>query len=65
MAASLPPREAWIEIPVFLLLFGGCVGRFPRGKRGLKLETGAQDAQRVQSLPLWEAWIEIVALKTV
>ena len=35
-ASSLPSREAWIEIALAAILaIAG--GRFPRGKRGLKL----------------------------
>ena len=33
--SSLPPREAWIEI-VSLSECSRSLGRFPRGKRGLK-----------------------------
>ena len=33
---SLPPREAWIEIHCTHTLCYGLLGRFPRGKRGLK-----------------------------
>ena len=33
---SLPPREAWIEISAATLEVISPLGRFPRGKRGLK-----------------------------
>ena len=34
---SLPPREAWIEIENYVKEHWYNAGRFPRGKRGLKL----------------------------
>ena len=33
---SLPSREAWIEIDWYYLVRKEWIGRFPRGKRGLK-----------------------------
>ena len=57
--ASLPSREAWIEIVGHLLAIGGAHGRFPRGKRGLKLPPCPHKIGLLLSLPSREAWIEI------
>ena len=57
--ASLPPREAWIEIKYRKLSSGLMIGRFPRGKRGLKSKLTWHRQVPHVSLPPREAWIEI------
>ena len=56
---SLPPREAWIEIYLTILYLRIKLGRFPRGKRGLKLNRSNGYEKEIVSLPSREAWIEI------
>ncbi len=62
--ASLPPREAWIEISKRALMKSLLPGRFPRGKRGLKSMKKWVAAQTDRSLPPREAWIEIIFADT-
>ena len=40
----------------------GSMGRFPRGKRGLKFIGALEDSGIIRSLPSREAWIEISEL---
>ena len=62
LKVSLPPREAWIEIYFSYSFLKRLIGRFPRGKRGLKCHLyGTAPAAR-ESLPPREAWIEILHL---
>ena len=56
---SLPSREAWIEIDGEELVASLHGGRFPRGKRGLKLNPSMLFVSFPMSLPSREAWIEI------
>ena len=57
--ASLPTREAWIEIRAGDPFISLLARRFLHGKRGLKLSGGGLMAIEVGSLPTREAWIEI------
>ena len=59
---SLPSREAWIEIDGEELVASLHGGRFPRGKRGLKLNPSMLFVSFPMSLPSREAWIEIANL---
>ena len=56
---SLPSREAWIEILPYISIPDVCLGRFPRGKRGLKFPCRSAFRRAHRSLPSREAWIEI------
>ena len=62
---SLPPREAWIEIPLKIRKGSHIKSRFPRGKRGLKLNERKAYASLERSLPPREAWIEIRLIDSI
>ena len=52
-------RGAWIEIATFTRLVLAVIGRSPCGERGLKFMEEVMDDQKVMSLPMRGAWIEI------
>ena len=60
---SLPSREAWIEITLQYANTSAQMSRFPRGKRGLKLESAYAAGSDEGSLPSREAWIEMILSK--
>ena len=56
---SLPPRGAWIEILLTVVMVYTLSGRSPHGERGLKLPMVVLLRTEFMSLPPRGAWIEI------